>query len=348
VEALTALARKILSESLNVKSGESVTIETWSNGVSFASQVALEAKRIGASPLVILEDEASYIEAAKTVPKENLGNMGEHESALLSKTNAYVFIPGPPLAFYSELIDQQARSASTAYNNSWYAAAATARLRGVRLNHGYLGREAAVMLGKDLDEMVRHMIEASLCDYQEIKKRARKLTESLRDDELMVLNCRGSTLQFAFKGDLTVEDGVVDDEDLKIEENMAAIPPGIVRKQVDSKSVHGTILCDAPLTRQGMIGGVKLRFEKGQLVEWNAESNKEGLDRMIQKIPEEKRGITRASIGLNPLLKQGYSQDSFVEGIVGITVGYFGLSAVVQSAHLHGGGKTLIDNGTLL
>jgi leucyl aminopeptidase (aminopeptidase T) len=97
-----------------------------------------------------------------------------------------------------------------------------------------------------------------------------------------------------------------------------------------------------------MIGGVKLRFEKGQLVEWNAESNKEGLDRMIQKIPEEKRSITRASIGLNPLLQRGYSQDSFVEGIVGITVGYFGLSAVVESAHLHGGGKTLIDNGRLL
>jgi hypothetical protein len=89
------VARKILVESLSVKKGESVTVETWNNGLPFARQVVLEARKMGAIPLTIFEDEDTYVEGVHKTPKDVLGKMGKQEYKLLSGTDAYVFIPGP-------------------------------------------------------------------------------------------------------------------------------------------------------------------------------------------------------------------------------------------------------------
>ena len=56
--------------------------------------------------------------------------MGKHEYKLLSATDAYVFIPGPVLGSYTHRLPREAVNASTAYGESWYKAAAKARLRG--------------------------------------------------------------------------------------------------------------------------------------------------------------------------------------------------------------------------
>ncbi len=59
------VASKILSESLHMKKGESITIETWNNGLAFAKQVAMEARKVGAIPLVSFEDEEAYVQGVK-------------------------------------------------------------------------------------------------------------------------------------------------------------------------------------------------------------------------------------------------------------------------------------------
>lgn len=346
-ESYSQLARKILKESLRVEKGEAVTIETWNSGLPFASNVVLEAKKMGARPLLMLEDEKTFIKAAKTVKKENLGVMGDHEHALLSETDAYVFLPGPPLAFFSKLVDREARSASTAYNDLWYDAATKAKLRGVRLSFGYVGREMAQLLGKDKNTIVKHLVDASLCDYSEVKKRADRVSEKLVDGADVSVFSGGQKLEFQSKGEVTVEDGVVDEEDLKKEENIAFIPPGGIFKGVDPDSVNGIIKFGAPLTRYGTIRDVQMKFRNGKLTEWSSPTGKENVDRLLNAIAEEKRSITRASVGLNPVLKYGYSQDRFVSGAIGITIGSFGISGVVASGMLSIGGKIVVEKGRL-
>ncbi|MDA4111288.1 MAG: aminopeptidase, partial [Thaumarchaeota archaeon] len=48
------LANKIVNDSLRLRTGESVTIETWNNGLDFAREVVKQARRVGALPLLIL------------------------------------------------------------------------------------------------------------------------------------------------------------------------------------------------------------------------------------------------------------------------------------------------------
>src|SRR5208283_2124710 len=87
------VAKKVVDESLRLKQGETVTIETWTNGLPFARQVVMEARRKGAIPLVIYEDEKAYVDGIKNMPKEAIGKMGRHEFSLLSGSDAYIFIP---------------------------------------------------------------------------------------------------------------------------------------------------------------------------------------------------------------------------------------------------------------
>src|SRR5579871_5760805 len=50
------LANRIVNDSLRLKQGESLTIETWNSGLDFAKEVVKEARKAGAIPLLILED----------------------------------------------------------------------------------------------------------------------------------------------------------------------------------------------------------------------------------------------------------------------------------------------------
>jgi hypothetical protein len=127
------VAKKVVSESLHLQKGESLTVETWNNGFALAKKVVIEARKIGAHPIMIFEDEDSYVESFKGTPKDSRGKMGEHEYDLLASTNAYFFIPNEVLEGYTKRLSPSDVDESTNYGDSWYEAAEKAKLRGARM-----------------------------------------------------------------------------------------------------------------------------------------------------------------------------------------------------------------------
>src|SRR4029077_17502138 len=81
-------SKKILLETLRLRKGETLTIETWDNGLPFARRLLVEARRLGAVPVMILEDEWAYVEGVKVAPKDVLGSMGKHQHGLLAGSDA--------------------------------------------------------------------------------------------------------------------------------------------------------------------------------------------------------------------------------------------------------------------
>ena len=86
------VARKVISESLSVKKGESLVVETWNNGLPFARSVVVEARRIGAVPVTLFEDEQAYdpttnlIYATSHVVPFYMGYLGLNSSSYFSST----------------------------------------------------------------------------------------------------------------------------------------------------------------------------------------------------------------------------------------------------------------------
>src|ERR1700681_2132721 len=88
------VARSVLKNTLRLRPGENVTIETWSETLPWAKPFVQEARKMGVNPLLLYEDEESYWEALRAGKARQTGKVGSHEWASLDKSSAYVFFFG--------------------------------------------------------------------------------------------------------------------------------------------------------------------------------------------------------------------------------------------------------------
>jgi len=340
------VAKKVVSESLRLKKGESVTVETWNNGFDLARKFVMEARKIGAHPIMIFEDEDSYVESLKNTPKDSVGKMGRHEYNLLAATDAYFFIPNEVLEGYTKRLSPTEVDQSTSYGSSWYEAAEKAKLRGARMSFGFAGKELARMLGKKLDDIIIHQLKATLVDFALLHKTGKELESRLSDNSLGVLDSGGSQLELEFEDGTRIEDGIVDEEDVSSGYNMAYLPPGMLTRKVKAPSVTGKVKLAPTLTWRGVVGDAILEFETGQLVKWTSRSSKERLDSLIKDQPESERKVNQLTIGFNPLVRYGYGEDRFVSGAIGLSG--LGFTGIVRIGTLRSGQTVLINKGKLV
>jgi len=342
LDALCAkVARKTLKETLHVKKGDAVTVEAWDNGLLFAKHAVSEARAMGCTAILIYENEAAYVEGVRRAPRDSLGKMGKNEYNLLSGTDAYIFIPGQVLGAYSKTLKPGELADSIRYNSSWYDAAAKAGLRGARLTFGYVGRDLAKLLGKKVDDVVRAQLKAALVDFSDIANAEGRVSPFLADGRSATLESDHSTLKFRLKGDLTVEDGVVDEDDLKAENNMAYLPPGLVTKGVDPQSASGMVTLTDTLTKYGVLPEAELEFSEGVLVAGKSGDGR--LQKLLDAVAPESRRLTLLGIGFNPALGFGYGQDRFVKG--SITLAGFGFTGLVKKGSLSIAKSRIMDQG---
>ena len=345
-DLLRKVAKRILTQSLSLKKGESLTVETWNNGLPFARQVVLEARRMGAIPLLILEDEDAYVRGVPVTPKDVLGRMGKHEYKLISGTDAYVFIPGPVLGSYSRRLPRDEVASSTAYGDGWYKAAAKAKLRGVRLAFGYIGEDAPSLLGKSIKTIVTHQLEAALADYRGLGKKARSLSSAMKKGAHGVVKTPGSKLELTFTGVHELDDGVVDQKDLQEENNVCYIPPGYVYAGLEPSSVSGSFAFSPTVTRFGVIEDGSIEFKDGDVVGWSSKSSGPALEKLAAAASANAKRASSLTVGLNPLLKYGYGQNSHSGGVIAVRA--LGVNFASRRASLKVDGKSLVSSGKLL
>jgi len=341
-ESLDALyakvVKKILTETLHVQKGKSVTVEAWDNGLPFARRALAEARAMGCTAILVYEDERAYVEGVRRAPKDSIGVMGKNEYGMIAGTDAYIFVPGQALGLYSKTLKPEERNESTRYNSSWYDAAAKAGLRGARLTFGYVGRDMAKFLGKTVEDVARRQLKAALVNYDEIAGYARRMSPLLVDGAAADLRSGRNELKFTLKGELEIEDGIVDDEDRKAGYNMTYVPPGYVAKEVDPQSANGKVTLAATLTKYGVVRRAELEFKDGALVKWKSEDGVK-LGKLVGALAPEKRRLTLIGIGLNPALRFGYGQDRFVRGAV--TLVGFGFTGLVSRGSLEVGSSRI-------
>ena len=339
------VAKKTLAETLHLGKGETLTIETWGNGLPLAKRFILEARRLGAIPVLLLEDESTYVESIRVTPKEVLGTMGRHEFGLLAGSDAYVFIPGPPIGAYAPKLNRQVAADSTRYNASWYEAAEKAGLRGARLPFGYVGRDYGKLLGKKPEEIARNQLKAALVDLGPIGARGRAIAKLMQDGVVATVITGKERVELALQGEVVVEDGVVDADDVEQGHNMTYIPPGFVSKQVEPTSVTGSLKLSPTITRLGLLKDAVLEFKGGKIVRWRSNGSPKMLSELIEGVQPEKRVLSLVTIGINPSMKYDDGQDRMVAGA--LAVSGFGLSGIVRNGTLALGGRPLVQKGRL-
>ena len=343
-ELYSRVAARVLKDSLRLKKGETLTVETWNNGLPFAREVVKEARRIGCIPITLLEDEAAFLDGVKNASKEIVGSMGKHEYAMLSGSDNYVFIPGPLLGTYTRKITRQEYIDSTKYNDSWYEAAKKANLRGVRMTFGYIGQDIAKLLGRSVADVFEHQLRASLVSFEKIAGRAKEIAKLMEEGANATLTSDGMKLTFELKGKPEIQDGITDGEDLEAGNNVCYIPPGYVETEVTPSSVSGAVKLSPSLTRFGKLEDATLEFEEGKLVSWTSRASPDVVGKLAEVLPGKSPKLAGLVVGLNPMMRFGFGQDRFPAGSVSLLLGFTG---ILRRANLEVGGETVVKDGGL-
>ncbi len=357
------VAREVLTNTLRVTDGENVTIEAWSESLPWAVPFVVEARRLGAHPLMLYEDEPAFWEALRTGASRAVGAVGDHEWSALERTDAYVFFFGPSeWPRYDTLSDRRTEGV-TAYNAEWYRRAAKARVRGARLYLGRTSRLAADRWEVDLRAWRTALLRASLASPQKMRQLAKKVARRLRGGRRAVLtHPNGTELEFRFGSyPVQVDDAVVDEADLRAGNNVASIPGGAVGVALDHTSGRGSIVGNhAVYPSSGPASGIRWSFRRGRLVDHSYAKGGKAFEKEYRAAPSKGRDrLSYLSVGLNPDLRGCPQLEDQEEGAVLLRLGGngfaggenpspFGTWTVVTGANLVIDGRALLRGGKIV
>lgn len=327
VEARDALARKILGDNLAVKKGESVLIESWAHTLPYATAFVEEARRIGAQPNLLFEDDAAWWKAATSKQFGPFSHLSKAEKAAVAAADVYVYFWGPEDFAKASVLDGKSGEKLTAWNPEWYATAKKGGLRGVRMSLGFLGNPVAEKLGFDGDELRQRVAAAGATDASGMVKKGNRVMEKLRrGKELRIQHDNGTDLRLSLKGlKSRVSSGIVDDASRKLPRGMLTDnPTGLVLCGVDKSEATGEFVGNRTIYEIGAFeryAGAHWRFDGGHLGEHTMGLGAAAFDKAYKPSKKGYDHLGYFSIGLNPASKDLPPAEDTEEGAVLIAIG---------------------------
>lgn len=318
------MARTILHDSLRVRPGENVTIESWSESLPWTKPFVAEARRIGARPMVLYEDEELFWKGLSSGQIGSLGTVGDHEWAALAKTDAYVFFFGPSEWPRFDEVPQRIFRRATGYNQEWYRRAARAKLRGVRMYLGRTSQKGADRFGVDLGTWRDELVKASLVPPGTMSRAGKKVANQLRHGKRVeVTHPNGTHLELRLKRyPVQVDDGIVDADDIKAGQNLLWMPSGVVGVALDESFGEGTVLANrSSYLEGGVVEGGRWTVRDGRLASYSYDRGAERFEKPYGEAPKGRDRPAYVSVGLNPEISMSPQMEDQELGAISIRIG---------------------------
>jgi leucyl aminopeptidase (aminopeptidase T) len=362
-ELAAKLARNVLANTLRLRRGENVVIETWSEALPWAKPFVTEARRRGANPLMLYEDEEAFWTALREGHSRATGRVGGHEWAALDKTAAYVFFFGPSeWPRFDDLTPKQ-QVGVAAYNPDWYRRAAKAKVRGARMYFGRTSQLAADRWKLNLQDWRDELLRASLVPPADLHRIGTRIGKRLKDGKhVEVSHSNGTKVSFRLgKFPVQLDDALVDASDLKAGNTMATIPGGVVGVAIDHTSAEGTVVGNhTTYPDQGPVSGARWNFVDGHLTDLSYESGGDPIKAAYAKAPRAgKDRLSYFSVGLNSEITKLPQMEDQELGAVTFQLGGnvfrggknaspFGTWLVVKGADVTIDGSPLLQGGQIV
>ena len=157
--AETALARRVLGTNLSLRPQEHLTVEAWTHALPWARALVVEAHRLGAEPVLAVDDEDAFFERLAAAPRRAVPTASR---ALLPGADAYVYLGGPeafPRLF--GIAPGELRAIADWHGPAWRAEARRRRVRVVRLAIADATSVAAGRFGVDADTWRDELLAAT-------------------------------------------------------------------------------------------------------------------------------------------------------------------------------------------
>lgn len=301
-----ALAEVIVRKTLRIRAGESVTIEAWTHSLDLANACFRAAVEVGARPMILYHDDATYWDLVDQGHAKTLGVIGDHEFSALAKTDAYIFLEGPEDRSRFHALADQTREDLVAWEWKWWR---QAERTGLRIAWVLLGRAvagSARYFQVDLKRWREELYRASMVDPAQMRRAGLRAARAFQNGRVVrVTHPNGTDLTLRLRHrPVSLHDGTLDAQDLAKGRIMEEVPSGYVPAPLDERYAEGEIISNVPAhTMHGgkAVRGAHWTFHGGRLVAFTHEDGQAAVQAEYDAAPTEGRDrVGVISVGLNP------------------------------------------------
>jgi leucyl aminopeptidase (aminopeptidase T) len=300
------MARVVLRKCLRVRSGEHVTIESWSETIEYANAFVLETLRLGARPLLLYQDEPTYWAAVAENRPSRLARVGDHLRAAITRSDALVTFFGPSDRERAHALPWTTRFRLGEYPDALYGAAAKAGTRAVQLALGRASSASARMYGVDLATWKAELVDGTTVDPGLLHRRADRLARRVatgRSIEITHLN--GTRLRLGLRHRRPqISDGIVPPARPKGSWNLVQLPAGVVSVALDEKVAEGLFRSNVRNSvgvsdTVGEVEGGSWNFSGGRLRRFHYDRGQELFAQSYERAGPGRDRVGMLSVGLN-------------------------------------------------
>ncbi|UCE11524.1 MAG: aminopeptidase [Candidatus Thorarchaeota archaeon] len=297
-------ARIIVEWSIEIKPGDMVTIATSPAGHDLAVAVTKEVAKAGGRPITMMLSEE--IDKAKFdgASEEVLELFPKHQMAIVENSDAFVFIRSPVNTRALASVDPK----KVMLERKTIREIVNLRLqkRWVLTVHPCLS--LAQQANMSLEEYQDFVYRATLLDWKKESKNMYLIKEHLEKHKDIRFVGPETDLWASTEGRIWLA------SDAKHN-----LPSGEVFTAPVETAVEGKIYFDIPFLQQGrVLEGVRLTFEKGEVVDYSAEKE-EGTLKEILETDEGARRLGEMAIGTNRGITQ-YTLNMLFDEKIGDTI----------------------------
>ena len=321
------VARALVANALRLRRGEHLAIVSWTHTLPWATACVSEARRIGARPFLVLEDEASFWKSVEVAPRTRAwSDLPAPVLAAVDRADALLYFPGPADRPRLRSLPPGQLTPFLGSDDSWLRRTRRSRIRGVRCLLGYASDAQADRWGIPgamwRSQLMRGITEVEPALLARDAKRVAQLLRRGRSLRLTATN--GTDLTLRLRGRTPwVDDGSVDPDDRRHGRTLATAPGGSVAVAVDETSAEGTVVANRPsYLASGRVSGAQWEVEKGRLRNYWYTEGADTFEAEFGSAPRGAQVVSLIALGVNPALPGGVPQAEDEEaGTVTLAIG---------------------------
>ena len=338
-------------------------IQAGKHTVDLATQVALEAFKVGADPAILYESDEYFYGQFKHLTEDQLRKTSAHCLGIADYAQSYVWIGGVENPAPMRRVPKNKWSAMFQGEEAHYRKNLEKKQKQVNVALGAVTRARAKTYGFTFAKWKRMVEEAIATDYPSIRRTGAVLSGLFqRPAEVRVRADNGTDLRFRLAGESRipfVDDGIIGDEDLAVGNTTTSLPAGAVYVAPVEDSAKGTVVSDVRIPQVGtLIEGLAWTFRDGRVVDFAAKRNLQNAQLNYAAGTGAKDMFGAFGIGLNRKIVPGYLDSFYARGTVSIGIGdnqsfggantsSYGFNAYNSHATVTIDGKPIVEEGRL-
>jgi leucyl aminopeptidase (aminopeptidase T) len=321
----SSFARQIVRDALRVHDQELVWIHTWDHTMDLAQEILQQAHLHGASVVLSVVSEASVTHQLKKAPLEAVTTPARHLFSGVSKANVLIVLDGPENPAIFRTVDKGKALAVTSTLIRLLDTGFSNRVRTVHVRTTAFTEQAAKNYGISHSKLMQEsnrcltMNQAKMLD---LGHRIEVLLQKHR--EIHLSSSEGTDLRFRTRGSSLIDDGIIDQSDLRSKNVITQLPAGTISIPIDESSAEGTIVITWPRAFLGdTIENLRMDFKKGEITDLRAHKGEKTLKRALREGSEKSDHLTRLIFGINSQASTPLGQplDVLIPGTITLGLG---------------------------